>query len=1396
MVTIAIYGWEDENMRDVCAEHVRAQTLQDVEILMQGEDEDSILFRNRAVAEAKGEYITFLHAKARYVFPNALQLMMLTAQTEDAEMVAGKCGVTNGVNTIYPDELPWNVENAVSSNTYQNQFKGDLGALSGCLWNTSFLRKNRLDFEDGGPFAEERLLRKSAALVGTVFELGRSFTWCNSACSCDFTKTEASRARIGFYLDLLRFADEKGCTAFRDFILAEIFESPHTAELRDYYWSLRESDEKSAVKAELESLAALTDRAKVEDAFLNPLVSVVVPVYNAEKYLDGCLGSITRQTLRSLEIICVNDGSSDGSLDILNRWAEGDGRIVVLTQENAGQSSARNRALDCARGKYIAFVDSDDAIEPQMLEKMVEPLERDDDIDFSKCGTKAVYEYEVTDAEKKGLAEYFAAPAEPGAHDISPKVFSTGAPWNKLYRRAFLDLHGIRFPEGVKNEDEAFCFFVFARARRLYLFHEQFYLYTRNLSGTMARQAHDVDKGKVPDCFSVYNLILEFLDSEDAIPLYGEFLKRLLGAYSRFEDTAVGDQCLAMTQDMLRRARFHERADFCARKREYVVNYGNRVLCKVPDAVPEYADLKRYLPRRIPNRRFAPVEAPKISFIVPAYNQEQYLSRCIESLRWQTLDEIEIICVNDGSTDRTGVILKEYAVRDGRISILEKQNSGVSDSRNRGLAMARGEYVAFVDGDDWVAPDYAEKVHSAAQRFNADLVSSDFRCIDYLSGRQLDHWWTWDNQVRRFGLRLDEPQSFADMPYLRIYGSSWQWLFRRRFLADNRLTFPGGMRLSEDLLFMAEVFTVADKFVIVPNALYFYRRGNPSSAISRLSFTSKATAAGPEDARVETIRRLSAFIVNGRGAECPVERRAKLFLRLFGDMLLFAEKGRESAIALGEEMSKMPSAVISVAQAIDKGKWERFLKVLQQAEKARTFSSPAEWAASWMPKNAVEKIEKIRKLRQLQPNKDKIIVISFLSQESCSDCECIDSWTFFRYLQDHNVPSCYVTSAGNTFYAREIKGKGHAKDVIALSGGGLADCELIDKCRDVLVRARAIVMEDIALPFGVIFHFREWNDLALVLLQHGVIFTFNKSLQQHLPRFNYINVTGEREADCIRKMIQPIEYSETVPSFIYAGLPRFDLLSNASQLQKGRGPHTVLFMPTWRHSFKTELALVRSMYFNRIIAFLRSQKVARLREQGVRIVYAPHHAIGELLNGKLDVPVEVCQGSEVSRWIREADCLLTDFSSVTFDFLFQDKPVIFWAIDNEDRTLSLDDQEKVLQGRHAVEEIGKCAKTVDAVIDLVEDCMRRDFLADEGQKRYAAGIFKYRSGICRHLYDEIQSQIEIGQVTGLFAQGKSPSTLPVPAEGAPMRTTVNGQSHRDLLVPLFGSRLMSCSYPH
>lgn len=105
-----------------------------------------------------------------------------------------------------------------------------------------------------------------------------------------------------------------------------------------------------------------------------PLVSVIIPVYNVERYLAQCLDSVSHQTYQNLEIICVNDGSRDGSPDILRRYADEDARIQVIGKANGGVSRARNDALDCARGEYIMFVDSDDWGEPDACENAVNAM--------------------------------------------------------------------------------------------------------------------------------------------------------------------------------------------------------------------------------------------------------------------------------------------------------------------------------------------------------------------------------------------------------------------------------------------------------------------------------------------------------------------------------------------------------------------------------------------------------------------------------------------------------------------------------------------------------------------------------------------------------------------------------------------------------------------------------------------------------------------------------------------------------------------------------------------------------------------------------------------------------------------------------------------------------------
>lgn len=182
------------------------------------------------------------------------------------------------------------------------------------------------------------------------------------------------------------------------------------------------------------------------------MISVIVPVYKVEKYLEKCLNSIQNQTYEDIEIILVDDGSPDNSGEICDKFAEEDSRIKVIHQNNRGQAVARNAALDIAKGKYIAFVDSDDTINPQMLEILIDLL-RKNDSDLAICGYKTVYEEGSLDDVYENIFDEKIMNKEELWQEIFGKL--NNAVWNKLYIAS--KIGKLRFPEGlIHGEDLIF----------------------------------------------------------------------------------------------------------------------------------------------------------------------------------------------------------------------------------------------------------------------------------------------------------------------------------------------------------------------------------------------------------------------------------------------------------------------------------------------------------------------------------------------------------------------------------------------------------------------------------------------------------------------------------------------------------------------------------------------------------------------------------------------------------------------------------------------------------------------------------------------------------------------------------------------------------------------------
>lgn len=207
--------------------------------------------------------------------------------------------------------------------------------------------------------------------------------------------------------------------------------------------------------------------------------------------------------------------------------------------------------------------------------------------------------------------------------------------------------------------------------------------------------------------------------------------------------------------------------------------------------------------------------SPKISVIVPVYNTARYLARCLDSIAAQTFADWECICVDDGSTDESGAMLDAYARRDARFRVIHQENGGVSRARNAGLDAARGEWIGFVDSDDWVEPETFALAHEAAAAHNADLVQWDYVFED--------------NGKRIVGLSLAEGPFSVSKNDTYFCPSMCHKLVLRKLIYDNHLLFPENIRLSEDRLFSFQCSLLARRAFHLNRALYHYT-ANASSA--------------------------------------------------------------------------------------------------------------------------------------------------------------------------------------------------------------------------------------------------------------------------------------------------------------------------------------------------------------------------------------------------------------------------------------------------------------------------------------------------------------------------------------------------------------------------------------
>lgn len=220
----------------------------------------------------------------------------------------------------------------------------------------------------------------------------------------------------------------------------------------------------------------------------------------------------------------------------------------------------------------------------------------------------------------------------------------------------------------------------------------------------------------------------------------------------------------------------------------------------------------------------------KVSIILPIYNVSQYLRECLDSVTGQTLQDIEIICVNDGSTDDSLDIIHEYAAKDDRIEVLTGPNGGYGKAMNKGLDRATGEYVGIVEPDDYVVPEMFADLYDTAKAHDLDLVKADFwRFTRDEDGKEHLQYELLDRTQKRYGELLCPAQ---DPSCIRFTLNTWTGIYRREFIEKYAIRHnetPGAS--FQDNGFFFQTFVYARRAMIVNKAYYRNRRDNPNSSV-------------------------------------------------------------------------------------------------------------------------------------------------------------------------------------------------------------------------------------------------------------------------------------------------------------------------------------------------------------------------------------------------------------------------------------------------------------------------------------------------------------------------------------------------------------------------------------
>lgn len=481
---------------------------------------------------------------------------------------------------------------------------------------------------------------------------------------------------------------------------------------------------------------------------MSPKVSVLVPIYNVERYLSQCLDSLKNQSLKDIEIICINDGSTDKSSEIIDQYAAEDERFVVIHKTNSGYGHSMNMGLSKATGEYIGIVEPDDWADLRMFEDLYNHASKYK-LDIVKAEYAEVYEDrgDLVIRQKKTIKDpsWYKKVLRP--NDTKQAYYFVMMNGLGIFNREFLKNTGIQFHEtpGAAHQDLGFWFLSFAYADRVMFIPGHYYMYRQDNPNSSIN-----NRGTKYKCIcDEYDYIRHMLDK-----LGGERKEQILDVYTHrkflsldYFYTQLADSYKILFLEYMRDCFARDEKEnwfdselkcFSSKQRDTL-----GLMCKDPvsffqstlykdtdrfiDLMTENRKLKEELAQALANELIVNQKNPflVVSVIMPVYNTSQYLAASMDSILGQSMANLELICIDDGSTDDSLTILNKYQALDSRVRVISTVNQGQGAARNIGIEMAQGKYIYFMDSDDLLVKDALSVLTEKAEKTGSQIVYFD-----------------------------------------------------------------------------------------------------------------------------------------------------------------------------------------------------------------------------------------------------------------------------------------------------------------------------------------------------------------------------------------------------------------------------------------------------------------------------------------------------------------------------------------------------------------------------------------------------------------------------------------------------------------------------------------------